>query len=281
MPSISSSYFRCILALICACSFAVLAQAQSTEADLNTRLMGKPLYLRGFWNDDTLHFDPTGHLIGTSDPISFTLSGFDLKGIRLQQNKLILEGQRIGLEFADNKQKRVPLQIGKPRHLKDETMNIEIDASPSGDYGPALDAIFVEGLADLVPSLPLYWKAYAQKNFLSAAKAPTPPSTPFAATVTPPQKPNPRHITAPRLLHSAEPEFNSTARLLKYSGTSLVNLYVEPDGTASHLSVVRALGLGLDEHALAAVQQYTFSPAMEDGKPVLVELNAEVNFQIY
>jgi hypothetical protein len=121
--------------------------------------MGKPLYLRGFWNDDTLHFDPTGHLIGTSDPISFTLSGFDLKGIRLQQNKLILEGQRIGLELADNKQKRVPLQIGKPHHLKDETMNIEVDVSPSGDYGPALDAIFVEGLADLVPSLPSYWKA--------------------------------------------------------------------------------------------------------------------------
>jgi protein TonB len=29
------------------------------------------------------------------------------------------------------------------------------------------------------------------------------------------------------------------------------------------------------------VRQYKFRPAMENGKPVLVELNVEVNFQIF
>jgi TonB family protein len=282
MLSVSSlSRFRCILAFFCACSFAIPAHAQSTEAELKLRLMDKPLYLRGFWGDDTLHFDPTGHLLGTSDPISFTLSGFDLKNIQFQQNRLILEGQRVGLELADNKQKRVPLQIGKPRHLKDEAMNIEVDASPSGDYGPALDAIFVEGLADLVPSLPLYWKTYAQKNFLPATTASAPP----VVTETSSQEPKPRHIgggvTPPKVLRSAVPEFNSAARALKYSGRSLIFLYIEPDGTVSHLSVARPLGLGLDERALAAVQQYNFSPATMNGTPVMVELNIEMNFQIY
>ena len=69
--------------------------------------------------------------------------------------------------------------------------------------------------------------------------------------------------------------------MLKYSGKSLLNLHVEHDGRVSHLSVVRALRLGLDERALVAVQQYTFSPAQENGQPVLVELNVEVNFQIF
>ncbi len=88
-------------------------------------------------------------------------------------------------------------------------------------------------------------------------------------------------ITPPKVLHSVEPEFSDKAKALKYGGKALVNLHVEPDGTVSHVSVVRALGLGLDENALAAVQTYTFSPAMMNGKPVLVELNIEVNFQIY
>jgi periplasmic protein TonB len=47
------------------------------------------------------------------------------------------------------------------------------------------------------------------------------------------------------------------------------------------LSVVRPAGLGLDEGALASVVQYVFQPAMQDGKPVLVELNIEVNFQVF
>jgi TonB family protein len=285
MLSATSSFcFRCILALICVCSFA---NAQSTEADLKLRLMDKPLYLRGFWRDDILHFDSNGQLRGTSGPVTFTLSGFDLKKVHLKQNKLILEGNRVGLEFSDNKQKRVTLQVGDWRHHEDESMHIEIDADPNGDYGPALDAIFVEGIADLVPSLPFYWKNYARKNFLPAAAAPTDqpaPGTPSSVQTTP-QESKPQRIggavTAPRLLRTAEPQFNTTARALRYSGTVLIYLHVEPDGTASHLSIVRPIGLGLDENALAAVQQYTFSPAMMNGNPTLVELHLEVNFQIF
>lgn len=286
MPSTASSFcFRCILALICVCSFA---NAQSTEADLNSRLMDKPLYLRGFWRDDILHFDSTGHLRGTSDPVTFTLSGFDLKKVHLKKNKLILEGNRVGLEFSDNnRQKRVTLQVGDGRHHESESMHIEIDADPNGDYGPALDAIFVEGIANLVPSLPSYWKNYARKNFLPATSAPTSQPAPEApsSVQTTPQETKPQRIagavTAPRLLHSAEPAFNAPARVLEYSGTTVVNIYVEPNGTVTHLSIVRPLGLGLDESALAAVQQYTFLPAMMNGKPALVEVNVEVNFRIF
>jgi hypothetical protein len=36
------------------------AVAQSTEADISARLLGKPLQLRGFWMDDQLRFDATG-----------------------------------------------------------------------------------------------------------------------------------------------------------------------------------------------------------------------------
>jgi protein TonB len=39
--------------------------------------------------------------------------------------------------------------------------------------------------------------------------------------------------------------------------------------------------MGLDEKAVEAVKQYRFKPAMENGKPVAVEMNVEVLFEIF
>jgi TonB family protein len=185
------------------------------------------------------------------------------------------------------KQRRVPLNAGKPNDPIDDSMKIEIAAPPSGDYDLALDAIFVNGLAELVPSMPSYWKTYAAKNFMptdtTTTTATSTASDPVQQSSAPDAKPRRigGGVKPPKLLHSKEPEFNEPARALKYSGIVLINLWLYPDGTVSHLSLVRALGLGLDERALAAVQKYVFSPATMNDKPVLVELNVEVNFQIF
>ena len=47
------------------------------------------------------------------------------------------------------------------------------------------------------------------------------------------------------------------------------------------MRVVRQLGMGLDEKAVEAVKQYKFKPAMMQGKTVPVEINIEVNFQLF
>jgi protein TonB len=39
--------------------------------------------------------------------------------------------------------------------------------------------------------------------------------------------------------------------------------------------------MGLDEKAVEAVKQYRFKPATENGKPVAVFENVEVNFKIF
>jgi protein TonB len=39
--------------------------------------------------------------------------------------------------------------------------------------------------------------------------------------------------------------------------------------------------MGLDEKAIEAVRQYKFKAARYNGKPVAVQLNAEVDFQIF
>jgi protein TonB len=83
------------------------------------------------------------------------------------------------------------------------------------------------------------------------------------------------------VLYSVEPEFSEEARKAKFAGNVLVNLWVDTNGLPSHIRVIRPVGMGLDEKAVEAVRQYRFKPAMENGKPVLVELNIEVNFQIF
>ena len=88
-------------------------------------------------------------------------------------------------------------------------------------------------------------------------------------------------VSAPVLIFSVEPEFSEEARKAKVAGNVLVNLWVDTNGNPSHVHVIRGVGMGLDEKAMEAVRQYKFKPAMENGKPVLVELNVEVNFQIF
>lgn len=88
-------------------------------------------------------------------------------------------------------------------------------------------------------------------------------------------------VSAPVLIFSVEPEFSEEARKAKVAGNVLVNLWVDTNGNPSHVHVIRGVGMGLDEKAKEAVMQYKFKPALENGKPVLVELNVEVNFQIF
>ncbi|RZU43547.1 protein TonB [Edaphobacter modestus] len=88
-------------------------------------------------------------------------------------------------------------------------------------------------------------------------------------------------VSAPQLIYSVEPEFSEEARKAKVAGNVLVNLWVDTNGNPSHVRIIRGVGMGLDEKAIEAVRQYKFKPAMENGKPVLVELNVEVNFQIF
>lgn len=94
--------------------------------------MNRPLYLRGLWRNDTLHFDQTGHLIDSSGVLTFTLSGFELKSIRREHDKLVLEGRRMGLEFVNGNQRRVSLGMGILHNPEDEPIHIEIAASPTG-----------------------------------------------------------------------------------------------------------------------------------------------------
>lgn len=88
-------------------------------------------------------------------------------------------------------------------------------------------------------------------------------------------------VSAPTLIYQPDPDYSEEARKAKFQGEVLVNLVVDAQGRPTRIKVLRHLGMGLDEKAVEAVQKYKFKPAMKGGKPVPVELNVSVNFQIF
>jgi len=88
-------------------------------------------------------------------------------------------------------------------------------------------------------------------------------------------------VSAPVLIHSVEPKFSEEARQKKLSGNVLIGLIVDQNGMPQNVHLIRGVGADLDDSAIAAVKQYTFKPALEDGKPVAVLLNVGVNFQLW
>jgi protein TonB len=88
-------------------------------------------------------------------------------------------------------------------------------------------------------------------------------------------------VSKPELTYQPDAEFSEEARKAKFQGVVTVSLIVDEHGRPQNVHVARGVGMGLDEKAVEAVQQYRFKPARENGKPVAVYLNVEVNFEIF
>jgi periplasmic protein TonB len=88
-------------------------------------------------------------------------------------------------------------------------------------------------------------------------------------------------ISAPRPIETPDPEYTEEARNAKTQGTCILSMIVDEQGHPRDLRVVRGLGFGLDAKAIEAVKQWTFQPALKDGRPVSVQISVEVGFRLY
>jgi protein TonB len=87
-------------------------------------------------------------------------------------------------------------------------------------------------------------------------------------------------VSPPKILHKVEPEYSEEARKAKWQGMVVLQIVVDEKGHPQELKVLKALGLGLDQKAIEAVEKWTFAPGMKDGKPVPVIATIEVNFRL-
>ena len=87
-------------------------------------------------------------------------------------------------------------------------------------------------------------------------------------------------VLPPVLLYKLEPSYSEAARRAKFQGAVSLSLQVNRDGRATRMCIVQMLGMGLDEKAMEAINQWRFRPGTKDGEPVAVTSTIEVFFKL-
>ena len=87
----------------------------------------------------------------------------------------------------------------------------------------------------------------------------------------------PLSYTPPLPIHTVDADFVDPFVRHPYVQVAVVSVMVSDEGVPTDVRVVRGLGFGLDEKAVAAVWHYRFFPAMKRGKPVAARRNVMVD----
>ncbi|SRR6266568_1308991 len=80
------------------------------EDQIKQLLLGKTLYLRGAYLDNTLNFDEHGQLMGHSPQGSYTLSAIKINKVKVSKHKVELEGDRFAMHFLGSLASEDPLK---------------------------------------------------------------------------------------------------------------------------------------------------------------------------
>jgi TonB family protein len=274
-----------------AVSIAAPAVGQSPDSGWNARLVGKPLYLRGFWATNKLNFDSTGKPLGNPRVGPVTLSGVDVRSTAIEGKSLVIHGERVALVAKeDGKQGLERRVIRWGRSHESEEMKITVQPDSTGSFEGALTSIFANGLAELSSSVPIYWKCYAASYFgpeiikdnaeKEVEHCVTTVDASAMAGVEPAYNVGGKTLP-PKMTVQTNYKYSPTALQMEINGTSVVHLRIGTDGIPAGIQVVRALGAGLDEQAMDATSRDRFSPATREGVAVPVNVNIEAHYSMY
>lgn len=255
------------------------AQTAPAQQSIEARLRGPVLMLRGLYNGSRLDFNADGRLKNLAGIMPFSLSAIQVENVRLTDSRLEIDGVREGLKFTQPAQPDENVQISAAAWDPREQVRILVarDRHRPEALDQALAAIFSSGFDDaLATAAPDFWRPWLHHNL-----HPDDPSDQLHAALDEDgsnscSQPG---LTPPQLMQAPSPQFSIPAQMTHDQGTVTVHLTVEPDGQTQRLFLVRPLGMGLDEQAIAAVRRYRFNPGTVNGTPVSCEMNVEVSFR--
>lgn len=93
--------------------------------------------------------------------------------------------------------------------------------------------------------------------------------------------PNAGLITPLKILSKPRAQYTDAARQNNVQGTIVLRITFLANGSIGSISVVKGLGYGLNENAIAAAKQIRFEPAKKNGVPYAVTKSVNFNFVIY
>ena len=237
------------------------------------RLVGKALFLRGFYLDNDLKYDATGRVESAPKVGDWTLAAMNvLKVERRGTGEIELDGVRAAIRYEPN-------DHTFQRHaLNDEKLRIVVrDPGDVRKLDAAFAAIFSVGIdPELQRAMPEYWRHYFDPA-LAWPESALNGQTVYALDGPGDQA---KAISAPKVEHRVEAKYSEFAIRDKVQGTLQLRVVVDAGGVPQRILVSRPLGYGLDTSAVEAVRKWRFSPGMKDGSAVATEMVVEQQFSL-
>lgn len=87
-------------------------------------------------------------------------------------------------------------------------------------------------------------------------------------------------VKAPVVINRVNPLYPAEARKNRTQGIVILEVKVSATGAVDDVQLVKGLPDGLNDAAIAAVNQWTFKPGTVDGKPVPVLFNLTIQFKL-
>lgn len=243
-------------------------------------------------SSNQLKFDQQGERVGKiREGLWATDAMVQVESLKVRGRELQIAGKRVANYFDPDKgsfQRRLTMSDVRIQvDLPDRSVTAE-------QLMPVLTKIFLTGSQTLADVAPDYWKACLEGQIINhICHDKTTELFRNKADLAPRELPrfglvykvgfevDGAKVSAPKALSMPDPKYPEIARQAKLQGTTVLWLIVDRDGVPKHISVVRPLGLGLDDAAVRTVEKWRFKPAMKGSEPVPVQINVEVNFRLY
>jgi len=238
------------------------------------RLVSKALFLRGFYLSNTLDYDATGRLQGTTPKVGdWTLAAVNVMKVeRRGTDEIELDGVRVAIRYnADAHEFQ--------RHpLNDEKMRLMVkDAGDVKQLEAAFAAMFAVGIDPVLQrAMPDYWRHYFDPTLAWPQDALN-GQTIYALYGAADQA---KDVIAPKVEHRVDAKYGKFAVRDKVQGTLQLRAVVGADGVPQRIAVARPLGYGLDASAVEAMTKWRFAPGTKNESAVATGVVVEQQFSL-
>jgi len=256
-------------------AFAQQATVPAADEGLNAAslLVGKALFLRGFYLSNELTYDADGRVQGTPKVGDWTLAAVNvLKVERRGAGEIELDGVRVAIRYNTDSHEF-------QRHaLNDEKMRLLVkDTGKAKQLETAFAAMFAVGIdPGLQRAMPDYWRHYFDPTLAWPEDALN-GQTIYALYGVGDQA---KDVTAPKVEHRVDAKYGEFAVRDKVQGPLQLRLVVDAGGVPRRIAVARPLGYGLDASAVEAMTKWRFAPGMREGSAVACGVAVEQQFSL-
>jgi TonB family protein len=279
----------------------LLHASSDVERRLRNELQGKTFVLRDFYTGDHLHYDSSAVPVGGPSSGDWISDGFILvKDLHFSHHRLTIDAERKVVIQLDGKEFQLlpEDQSDGPKLRIDADLNL--DTLTPQQLDAALGKIFLAARDSLATLVSDYWKPCVfaaavghDPNFrfspqlISVPGVAVPQGASILAETDNQQELSCRSVPRnergvhPTAIYQPEPEFSERARREKHQGVVFLMLEVNDEGLPSNMSIIRPLGYGLDEKAIACVKNWRFKPAERNGQAIAAKIAVEINFHLY